>query len=465
MITRWMSGVALVVVAMVPTAVSAHTTALGWRPCSGEKIAMECADLAVPLDWARPGGRTITLQIGRLPATGTAEGSVLVAYGGPGGPGIATTQAHPEIWANLRTRMDVVTWDTRGYGEQFGGRSDGLPCVWTRVPYPKVPADDADFGRLADTNRGYAEACRHGDPEFFAHMSSADQARDMEAIRRALGGGGLNFYGASYAGLYGQAYARLFPTQVRTMVLDGTANHSDANWLREVGESARDNQAAMRRFFDWCGGTDMCPLDDAAHDWRELVAKTERTPVGARRVEASYDGQDLRSFALGLAREGEAQWPVLGQAIQDALKGDASDFAPQRGARYPDLSTPVTECLDWPRFRNRAELAATLNRLRRIAPDTESAFTLATGTLACVGWPVPATNPPKPLPSGLPPLLGAGAWVESDATARVVRQAPGSVVIRHEGPGHTLYPFNACARDHIDSYLTDRSMPPPDTVC
>ncbi|MFD0883854.1 alpha/beta hydrolase, partial [Streptosporangium algeriense] len=63
------------------------------------------------------------------------------------------------------------------------------------------------------------------------------------------------------------------------------------------------------------------------------------------------------------------------------------------------------------------------------------------------------------------PLLGAGAWVESAATARVVRQVPGSVTIRHEGPGHTLYPFNLCARAHIDRYLTDRRTPPQNTVC
>ncbi|MFC3983275.1 alpha/beta fold hydrolase [Streptosporangium jomthongense] len=493
MITRWMSGatVALTIATALPastalptaastglpavgsaalsetlpTAASARGAALGWRPCPGEKSELECADLAVPLDWDEPDGRKITLRLGRLPATGTAEGSVLIAYGGPGGPGIATTQAHAEIWANLRTRMNVVTWDTRGYGEQFGGRSDGLPCVWTRVPYPEFPADDADFGRLSDTNRGYAQACRHGDPEFFAHMSSADHARDMEAIRQALGEEGLNFYGASYAGLYAQAYARLFPARVRTMVLDGTVNHSEADWLKEVGESARDNQAAMRRFFDWCDDEDTCPLGDAARDWRRLLAKAERAPIAARRVEASYGAQDLRSFALGLARAGEEQWPALGRAVQDALRGDASGFAPPRGARYPDLTTPVTECLDWPRFRDRAETAAALTRLRRIAPDTGAAFTLAAGALACVGWPVETTNPPKPLPSGLPPLLGAGAWVESAMTARVVRQVPGSVTIRHEGPGHTLYPFNDCARDHIDRYLTDRRTPPRNTVC
>lgn len=448
-----------------------RTAALDWQPCPGDpgdpgdKAGMQCADLQVPVNWGRPDGRRITLKLGRLPATGTAEGSVLVAYGGPGGPGIAITEAHPDMWAKLRTRMNVVTWDTRGYGEQFGGLSDGLPCTWTRIPYPAFPADDAEFGRLSDTNRGYAEACRHGDPEFFANMSSADHARDMEAIRKALGEARLNFYGASYAGLYAQAYARLFPAQVRAMVLDGTMNHGDADWLKEVGKSARDHEAAMRRFFDWCDGADTCPLDDAARSWRKLIAKADRSPIAAKRVGAHYNARDLQDLALGLARQGEAQWPALAQAVQDAVNGDASGLAPQRGARYPDLTTPVTECLDWPRFRDRSEMAAAVTRLRRLAPDTGAAATLVTGTLACVGWPVTVTNPPKALPDGLPPLLGAGAWVESDATERAVKQVPGSVTIRHEGPGHTLYPFNACAREHIDRYLTDRVLPLPGTEC
>ncbi|WP_206061942.1 alpha/beta hydrolase, partial [Nonomuraea basaltis] len=68
-------------------------------------------------------------------------------------------------------------------------------------------------------------------------------------------------------------------------------------------------------------------------------------------------------------------------------------------------------------------------------------------------------------PKGLPPMLGAGAWGESDAVARVLSQVPGSAVIHHDGPGHTLYGTNACARDHLNRYLTDRTLPPRQTKC
>ncbi|MFF5207946.1 alpha/beta fold hydrolase [Streptosporangium sp. NPDC000396] len=438
------------------------TTTLDWSPCPDDKIGMECADLQVPVNWQKPEGRKITLKLGRLKATGTAEGSVLVAYGGPGGPGVGLTKTLTQQWADLRKRMNIVTWDTRGYGEQFGGTGTGLPCVWTRLPVPGFPKNDADFGRLADTNRGYAEACRYRDQEFFANMSSADHARDMEAIRKALGEPKLNVYSASYAGFYAQAYARLFPGQVRTMVLDGTWNHSAADWNRELDELARSNEAFMERFFTWCASND---CRDVPRIWRALIARADRAPIPAKRAGVAYNGRDLQAFGLGLARQGPERWVALAKAIRQADRGDASGFVPERGLRYPDQSTGVTECVDWPRFANRAEMDATVARLRRIAPNTGAASTIATETLGCVGWPVPVTNPPSPLPKGLPPLLGAGTWGESDAVQRVLDQVPGSGLVRHDGPGHTLYLLNACAREHIDRYFTDRVLPPNGTKC
>ncbi|MFG1947996.1 alpha/beta fold hydrolase [Nonomuraea sp. NPDC048826] len=431
-----------------------------WGPCPTDKIGMECSDLRVPVDWSKPEGRKITLKLGRLKATGRSEGSVLVAYGGPGAPGIAYTQPIASWWADLRKRMDVVVWDTRGYGEQFGGLSTGLPCLWTRVPLPAAPRDDAEWGRMSDTNRGLAEACRPGDPELFAHMSSADHARDMEAIRKAIGGK-LNYYGASYAGFYGQTYARLFPGQVRTMVLDGTWNHAAADWDKELEAMARSNEKFLTRFFDWCAAGD-CP--DVPRAWRSIVTRADRKPIRAAEGVA-YTARDLQSFAISMARGGSAAWPTLAAAIRKAHRGDASAFVPQRGARFPDMATGVTECVDWPRPASRAASDAMTARLRKVAPNAGPANTIATAGLACVGWPVPVTNPPAPLPTTLPPLLGAGAWGESEAVTRAISRVPGSVTITHDGPGHTLYGVNTCARAHIDRYLTDATLPPKNTTC
>lgn len=460
--------------ALTPLA-AAHAEAdnrLEWQPCESDDgtTGMECASIEVPVNWAKPDGRRITLELGRLPSTGPepAEGSVLVAYGGPGAPGIAFTQQDPKPWSKLRERMDIVTWDTRGYGEQFGGTSTGLDCTWTRLPTPNVPPDAAEFDRLAQTNYGNAYPCGRQQPVLFDHMSSADHARDMEAIRRALGEPKLNFYGASYAGIYAQAYARLFPEKLRTMVLDGTFSHSTEDWDAELDAHARRNETTIGRFFDWCTTETSCVLHrrDIERIWQRLVAKAERSPIAAKQDGATYhyDGSDLRAFGLGMAWAKE--WGPLAKAIRNALHGDASAFVPKPPeSPYSDVLTGITECLELPHAKSYEELVETFDRLDRIAPNTGAAGTLAGPTLHCVGWPTPMTNPPAPLPDDLPPFVGAGAWNEYEAVQPVLDQVPGSGSIFHDDAGHTLYPFNACARRHIDRYFTDRVVPERGTEC
>ena len=99
------------------------------------------------------------------------------------------------------------------------------------------------------------------------------------------------------------------------------------------------------------------------------------------------------------------------------------------------------------------------------APYLGAAGTIAYAMLSCVGWPVPVQNRPAALPDGLPPLLMAGNWSEYDTAARVIAQVPGSGSIYHDGPGHTLYMANECARTKIDAYLADRVVPPLGTRC
>ncbi len=451
--------------------VTARPASLDWKPCPAggdDKSGMECAALEVPVDWSKPDGRKITLQLGRLPSTSpTPEGSLLVAYGGPGGPGLAITRQAPEVWNELRQRMHMITWDTRGYGEQFGGTSTGLDCNWSRNPIPNLPRDAAELDRLGRVNLGIAFACRSRDPEFFDHLSSADQARDMEAIRIALGETKLNFYGASYAGLYAQSYARLFPDRVRTLVLDGTFPHAVQDWNAELIAHAKRNETTIGRFFDWCEQDRDCPVKgDVEKAWQRLVAKADRKPLAATLDGATYhyNGTDLRGLALGMSRR--EYWPELAAAIRDASRGDASGFLPSPPqSPYSDIPTGITECTDIPRATSYPELIATAKRVERVAPNTGIVGTMVANTLQCVGWPTPLTNPPAPLPDGLPPLLGAGAWDEFDAVKPVLDQVPGSGSIFHDDSGHTLYQFNECARTLINRYVTDLEVPERDTEC
>lgn len=453
----------------VAASAQAAPRGLAWGPCPDGKPGMECASLRVPVDWDRPDGRELTLMLGRLKATGRSEGSVLVAYGGPIGNYIDyTRQIGGESFAGLRTRMDVITWDIRGGPNVPGMSTPTLDCAWKARRVPPYPRNQAEFDALAASNRRIAEECRNTDPELFDHMSSADNARDMDAIRRALGERRLNFYGSSYGGIFAQAYARLFPDRVRTLVLDGTSNHSTRSWQRELESLARDSERSMRRFFDWCADTPSCVLhgSDLPARWQRLVAKAAREPIPAPGFDTEYGGRDLRNLGLGQARAATPDgWDALAKAIRRAERGDASGFG-DKYRPYPAVPTPApVECLELPVPADHAQLSASLRRLERIAPNIGAASPIPMNLMHCVGWPAPLNNPPAPLPEGLPPLLGGGHWNEFDATSRAVRQVPGSGSIRNEGPGHVLYFGNECARAHIDRYLTDRVVPSRGTRC
>ena len=73
-----------------PAAASAPASRLDWHPCTVGGAALQCATLAVPLDYRHPAGRKITLALSMVPATAPPDqrqGDLLVNPGGPGASG------------------------------------------------------------------------------------------------------------------------------------------------------------------------------------------------------------------------------------------------------------------------------------------------------------------------------------------------------------------------------------------
>ncbi|MGI5283095.1 alpha/beta fold hydrolase [Nonomuraea polychroma] len=446
--------------AVLTTPVSAPTpqSSLQWSVCPiAGAPELQCADLPVAL--SPKSDRKIALKVARLPATGTKKGSVLVNFGGPQGYQIASLGSRTQIFDKMRTSMDVVTWDPRGYPGLSGAV---LQCDWGFVRTPAFPADQAGFDRLAAANKARGDKCRDTDPELFDHMDSSADARDADAIRKALGEDKMNFLGLSYGGTIAQSYARLFPDRVRTMYIDGTRNHSLRDWERELDAVARETERFMDRFFAWApAGTEK--------RWRALIAKANREPIPSPKADARFDGTQLQAIAFLKLRPGPASWGDFVAAVTAAEAGDASGFALSSRQPYPGApGGGYKECLDLPRPASQRNVARTVKRLRAIAPNTGASFSLAWHLpLTCAGWPTPVTNPPTPMPRTLPPLLGAGTWQDYDSTRRVVEQIPGSRTIEHDGPGHNLFGAmaNPCVIDHVSRYVTERRLPLRGTTC
>ena len=94
---------------------------LSWHECYD---GLACTDLLVPLDYAKPAGKTIHIAVIRQKASGTPEGSLIINPGGPGASGVTFLAEAGGVFDQLRTHFDLVSFDPRGVGG-----SDPIRCL------------------------------------------------------------------------------------------------------------------------------------------------------------------------------------------------------------------------------------------------------------------------------------------------------------------------------------------------
>ncbi len=218
-------------VGQAPTSAAAAVPVRAWQPCADpSQNGFECATAEVPLDYQQPEGARITLALIRHRATQPARriGSLFFNPGGPGGSGVHSLAGWFERFpATLPQRFDLISWDPRGIGA-----STAVTCF----PTPKQGLDffaDAPAGfpigprqvrAWIDIYTRFGRLCGERNDDLLAHVSTADTARDLELLRRAVGEPWMNYYGTSYGTFLGATYANLYPGRVRAMVLDGNVD-------------------------------------------------------------------------------------------------------------------------------------------------------------------------------------------------------------------------------------------------
>ncbi|MFB9902852.1 alpha/beta fold hydrolase [Allokutzneria oryzae] len=426
-------------VLLLATAACTAPSPVAWQGCP-KTPDLECSTTTVPVDWDRPGGRSITLDVARLKATDPDKriGVVLFNPGGPGASGISALARAKSAFAGLRTRFDVVTWDPRGTL-----LAKAPSCV--DGPVSDAPADRADYERKAKDNAALVARCRDTDPELFDHSDSASQARDMDQIRKALGEDTISYFGQSYGGVFGVTYARLFPGRLRAMALDGIINHTADNAALEAMMQTT-NQRAFTEF------AARHPREAAA--WRDLLTRAP-IPVKGAPKPLSYNAFDLQNAAYTLLID-NAKHAELAAAINQARQGDATLFAARAGQRK--FWTPAfglaTQCADGFRYENYDDYAVSAEREKRTAPDFPT-FRSGYQASTCAGFPVPTRNPRGPLSTAkLPPLLGVSGLVNQPETQDVIRRVPNSTMLPIQKWAHVLYQHDPAARDQVDHYFT-----------
>jgi len=199
--------------------------AISWTAC-GDRL--ECAQVSVPLDWTKPDAKKIALSVIRHLASNPEAriGSAFINPGGPGESGVETVRdSGDQLDAWGGGRFDLVGWDPRGTNASapvtcFTSKASEAK-FWHGMEIPTTPAASRAFARKLTSLSG---RCERLSGELMSHISTADTARDLDALRQGVGDEKLTYIGISYGTMLGRVYAHLFPTHVRAMLLDSVVD-------------------------------------------------------------------------------------------------------------------------------------------------------------------------------------------------------------------------------------------------
>jgi len=331
--------------------IPAHST-LHWHSCSGQ-LATEgvpdCTMLSVPLNYADPGGRHISLALDMVPATAPRsqqQGVMLVNPGGPGGDGLPlAAEVAQGISSSVAADYDIVGFDPPGVGSSVPALScDSSFFSGVRPNY--IPANSAAEQVLINRAKMYADDCEQKFGWLLPYMTTEDVARDMDSMRAAFGVAKINYYAFSYGTYIGQVYATLFPSRIRRMVLDSTVDPAGV-WYTDNVDQDYAFQGRMEAFFTWVAkydgtyhlGSTTARVQAAWYEARnQLLAHPVDQMIGADEFDDTF-------------LEGGYQdelWPGLAQALSSYLNsGQTSDLITQyeaNGTQGETSSPSTTRC-------------------------------------------------------------------------------------------------------------------------
>ncbi len=440
---------------------------VAWETCPRASTA-QCGEIAVPLDWDDPDGPTIDLAVAMSPARGDRVGALLLNPGGPGAEGRSMAFRSP-VGDDVAERFDMVGFDPRGVGE-----SDGLECgrgVDRFLSIDSSPDDLEEQAELEQAAEDVASECATTDADLVANMGTDSVAKDVEAIRRALGGEPLNYIGFSYGSLIGLRYLDLFGSNVRTMVLDGVVDPTLplTEWL--AGQ-ARALETAIDSIFESCDSSARCPLDDAARSYDELAASVEDQPLDSNSAvgPSALGPSELATAAIMATYAPQLRTPLI-EAVADAEGGDPDPLLRLTSQYYSFggfTSYVSVVCSDSDHPRGAEQWRSFADDLADISPRFGPS--VANELLPCAFWsaePDPTTGVVTAPDAPAVLVLGnrGDAATPYENSIAVADMLDTGVLVSYDGDGHTSYGASRCVDDVVDLYLIEGTAPDADPDC
>jgi len=433
-----------------PVATLPDIAPIDWGDCDTQVAPWQCATIEVPLDYrADASSEMVSIAVTRLPAAAPADriGSLVLNPGGPGGSGLDLTWNYASLFpVELTDAFDLVGFDPRGVG-----RSTAVDC--------------------GDLDRSYTvieDDCIEVSGNLLPFVGTANAARDMEQLRKALGDAQLSYLGFSYGTALGAVYANLFPGSARALVLDGSVDPSAGQYnidgtstgsFADPFYGVQDFDGTLDVFLDLCDASRDCkagPRSRALLDDLESAVENADTDYFDQWDETVTDQQVSGIVASSMYNTD--LWVPLAVALADAAEGDASTLAALGSfleAGYPRAEDSYDNLVEANLAIYCADFAG---RTGRFAVDS------------CRGWPESA----EPLPTITAvdvarPIVVIGTDGDPATPGflapRMAEALGDAVSVRWEGAGHTAFLHSECVDRIVIDYLIDLKVPPTHTQC
>jgi pimeloyl-ACP methyl ester carboxylesterase len=498
------------------------TPKLNWYTCYGYA---KCATVKVPLDYDKPKGKKVELAVLKVPAKNQKKkiGSLFVNPGGPGGSGTEIAYASPYFLSRAVTdRFDVVGFDPRGVAfsknvKCFSSPRNAAPVLNTinSAAFPYGAKQEKAFKKAYDK---HAKGCSTTGKPLSGAMSTAEVARDMDLLRRAVGDKKLTYLGFSYGSYLGEVYANLYPDRVRALAIDGVLD--PVKWAgtkktqsTPIGArlgSAEGAYKALNRALVLCdrAGDTKCAFaaGNPVANYEKIAQRLRKAPLveidpdtGDRYVTtyadfvgitlgllySQYYGPEMvTEFAdyLGELTGVSPATAPRAQTVRELIKLEKSLKDQQQRKALPGtrLGFPYDNsldafqtiaCTDSRNSKNLASYATLANAADQRAPYFGRLWLWNLAGCSSTKWTVKdedAYRGPFTKRTATPVLIVGNYWDPATNYAGAVstsKRLPNSRLVSSNSWGHTAYGTSPCATQAVDTYLLTKKVPAKGKVC
>lgn len=241
---------------------------VAWQSCQrleyrswfvfGEPPAeLQCAVVHVPVNHAKPDGKTFAIALTRLPSKNpNAVGELLLLDGGPGSNSLS---------------MAFFMLDG-AYAEQVKDNFHLIGYAPRGVP-PSSPA--MDCGGLDESSgaKKYVQMCtQKTGADILPFIGSKDVVKDLDYIRAQLDVDTWSMVGYSYGTKLVAKYAEHYPNRLRAGVADGVVDTAEDLFTVLVNQY-KGAQFAFERFMEFCQMQGECVFEGDKEPSRAFVDK------------------------------------------------------------------------------------------------------------------------------------------------------------------------------------------------